>query len=216
MAAQYVGILRAPTRLAFPRSITLQKIPRGSGRFDVVFWTEFRDEGFKSLRIVRELLARVSGPASSLHDAIGEFTILANQYAPVLATAANIVSGDMRLWLCFEQPSDGETFAGKQFSQSYDAGPQGLPTGSRWLDEGVGLACLRCFMKRGPDEARLQRAIKQYQQALLHWGPGSETLAVAHLWIAIEALTKVIERRHRGSLTSDQLAEKWLSSTSNG
>jgi hypothetical protein len=59
------------------------------------------------------------------------------------------------------------------------------------------------------DTARLRRAIGQYSHALLNWTDGNEAMAIAHLWIAVEALTKVALRREcsRAETDADGLAQ---------
>lgn len=51
----------------------------------------------------------------------------------------------------------------------------------------------------------------QYALALGHWRPGHEILALAHLFIGMEALTPVALRRElsRSRLTEDELARSW-------
>jgi hypothetical protein len=45
-------------------------------------------------------------------------------------------------------------------------------------------------ISRHPDSDRLRRAANQYRLALDHWRLGRETMSLAHLWMALEALTK--------------------------
>jgi hypothetical protein len=52
---------------------------------------------------------------------------------------------------------------------------------------------------------RLMRSMAQYQLALDNWTMASSILAVAHLWMAVEALTKV---RARAELKSRGLANE--------
>ncbi|MCG2634834.1 MAG: hypothetical protein J4A00_07975 [Gammaproteobacteria bacterium] len=61
------------------------------------------------------------------------------------------------------------------------------------------------------EQDRLRRAIGQYYQALRNWEPGREVLAVAHLWMGIEALTTVVLRRVSQEQATDRrgLASAW-------
>lgn len=47
-----------------------------------------------------------------------------------------------------------------------------------------------------PHQARLLRAINQYSIALSNWKPGREIIAVAHLYMGIDTLTKVALRNY--------------------
>jgi hypothetical protein len=66
-----------------------------------------------------------------------------------------------------------------------------LPPSSRPAD-GPAFGALAQAMLTSPERARLIRAVGQYQYALGHFAPGRETFALSHLWMAVEALTRVI------------------------
>jgi hypothetical protein len=71
-------------------------------------------------------------------------------------------------------------------------------------------AALLGAIARHPRGERLRRAASQYGVALDSWRLGRETLSLAHLWMALEALTKVkveAERAARGLASREELAE---------
>ena len=62
-----------------------------------------------------------------------------------------------------------------------------------------------------PDGERLRRGANQYQLALSSWRLGRELLSLAHLWIALEAITKVKMRSEmlaRGCADTAELASQ--------
>lgn len=75
----------------------------------------------------------------------------------------------------------------------------GHPRMARWIEAqhlfSFGMAALR-----SPHGVRLLRALAQYQVALRYWNAGSRVLALAHLYITCEVLTKAVQRFHQGRL----------------
>jgi len=61
------------------------------------------------------------------------------------------------------------------------------------------------------DRERLLRTVRQYRLALSYWPQGLETLALAHLYMGVEALSKALLRDEleRTGETQDVLAERW-------
>ena len=58
---------------------------------------------------------------------------------------------------------------------------------------------------------RLLAGINHYANALSWWRPGLETLALAHLWMAVENLTGVVLRAHlaREKMSEEELMSAW-------
>ena len=58
---------------------------------------------------------------------------------------------------------------------------------------------------------RVQQAVAQYVEALRAWRPGGELMALAHAWMAAEALTKLLlerEMKRVGVATVDEFAAR--------
>jgi hypothetical protein len=80
----------------------------------------------------------------------------------------------------------------------------------RRLSSDLVIRVLETLLKHEEVE-RLRRSLGQYYQALQNWEPGYEVLALAHLWMGMEAITPVALRRHMrtvGASRSD-LANSW-------
>ncbi len=75
----------------------------------------------------------------------------------------------------------------------------GHPRLGRWV-EAPDLFNFGAAAFRSTHSARLLRALAQYQVALRYWNTGSQVLALAHLYIACEVLTKAIQQFHQDRL----------------
>ncbi len=72
-------------------------------------------------------------------------------------------------------------------------------------------AATRALVTLDNDSPRVSRALRHYELALRNWHVGGEWLALAHLWIAAENLTKAVVRdisRSRG-VTEEDLAHEY-------
>jgi hypothetical protein len=85
-----------------------------------------------------------------------------------------------------------------------------LPRPGRNVDVAATVALLQAVKDHAATN-RLRRAIAQYAMALGHWKDGHETMALAHLYIGMEALTPAALRRerHRTGLDDDGLASRY-------
>lgn len=138
--------------------------------------------------VPRFLSVEVDGPAESLEDALTAFIYTAGPVTNVLSTATNAAVGDLWMDLCYDS-TPGET-EHDFFQQILPADQTTLPSNSRRPDPDAFLALLEA-MSNSPKRDRLFRASNQYQMALQHYSPGHEILSLAHLWMSVEALTKV-------------------------
>jgi hypothetical protein len=101
--------------------------------------------------------------------------------------------------------------ARRQFFQSFNREEKGtVPRPGRWVEAEATINFIAAVLQH-PRSDRLFRAMGQYALALRHWRFGHETLAVAHLFIASENLTKIAldaELEAKG-LDRSGLAEAW-------
>src|SRR3712207_4129436 len=69
----------------------------------------------------------------------------------------------------------------------------GIPRRTRRINTDVTLAFIKA-VGLSPEGDRVFRAIGQYHMALMHWRLGEESLAMAHLYMGMEALVKAAIR----------------------
>lgn len=155
--------------------------------------------------VPRELVAEVRGDAESLDEARVKFNDIANSIFGLLALAANTWIEEASLWLAFESDP---ALTRRAFVQSINPRQSGLPRASKFLRVPATLDLFRAVAS-SPHHDRLRRAIEQYRLALRYWTPGFETLAVAHLFMAAEALKVASLRRALKAETEAQLAARW-------
>jgi hypothetical protein len=184
-------VLRAPSSVRFPPE---QRVEVGSmspfGPVKVQLQTIWEDIS-KEAPIPRDLWAEVRGEAPSLDAALQTFPRAARMFGPMMAVAGNAEVGMVDVHLAYDAtPGTRE----RDYVQVYQSLEQGLPTQGRHLDPRLFIAFLEGFDKV-PDVERMLRVIGQYDLALSHWYFGGENLAVGHLFMAAEALSRVIIKR---------------------
>ena len=130
---------------------------------------------------------------------------MAASLLPVLALVSNAAIHDPIVHLAYEDTSGVNQ---REFFQAFVPDEKGFPFAGRRVDSSAVIALLHAIDKH-PGRERIERTMTQYQLALLHWTHGQETLALAHLFMGMEVLTKVFLRREcdKRSMTEEGLAE---------
>jgi len=153
-------------------------------------FTRWVDEGGKELP--RELIVEVRGRAGSLDEATAKFAAIARPLATLVGFVANVLVGPLEVHLAYDSTSTSEE---REFLETFLPDERGAvsegPIIRRHLLEAAGLA----FITLATDAPRITRALRHYEMALRHWHVGGEWLALNHLWIAAENLTKAVIRK---------------------
>ncbi len=108
---------------------------------------------------------------------------------PSIAFSTNASAGELEVELAYD---DTPGLARREFFQRFLPGGGDLTPG-RNVPVAATDSLIRTVLAHS-DSGRLTRGIAQYHQALTHWLPGRETLAVEHLWLGVEAITKAAVR----------------------
>lgn len=172
----------------------------------LVFQTRFLDRKL-SAPVPEDLWVHATGTAEKLESAIRLFSAGAQDVSIVIGLSANAWMGTLKPEVAFESTKEK---AAREFWQAF------VPKWPITAVPGrlVHVAATRELLRAIEDNCwrdRLRRAASQYHSALERWVMGSEVMAVAHLFMAVESLKNVaVERatRQRG-LTRDELAESW-------
>jgi hypothetical protein len=96
----------------------------------------------------------------------------------------------------------------RDYFQSYIPPESSITKPGRRISIESVVALLKSLQSHSEHE-RLLRACNQYGLALSNWKLGNENLSLAHLWMAVEALTTAVlrsEQAKRGLATPDELA----------
>jgi hypothetical protein len=126
----------------------------------------------------------------------------------MVSFAANAPVGHMTIHLAYDATPDVERH---EFFENFLPDEHGRPRSGRAVAPAAVSAVLAC-LDASTDRDRFLRAIEQYRQATKYWRQGWETFAVIHLWMAVEAITKVALRRAikiEAVGNEDELVRKW-------
>jgi hypothetical protein len=192
--SHHVVVLGANSAVWFPDEpvpMAIHDFRTDSGPVRLIFRTRHSDEGFE-VPVPRELWVEVSGnTASDLNDAIEHYAAAAHALLGFVALSANAAVQDPEVKLAYDN-SAGRTR--REYFAQFVPEERGPPLPGRFIDTTATVRILECFDNH-PEFDRLIRAVEQYRIALLHWRPGREILALAHLFMGMDALTKVALRR---------------------
>jgi hypothetical protein len=164
------------------------------------------DEGGKELP--RELIIEVRGHTGSLEEATAKFAAVARPVATMAGFVANVRVGLLELHLAFDCTPSSED---REFLETFIPDERGVVSEGRIIRVHLMDATCRAFVTLATDGPRVGRALRQYELALREWYIGGEWLALNHLWIAAENLTKAVIRKIvtvRGTTEAD-LAEEY-------
>lgn len=152
------------------------------------------------------LMAMSETSAHNVDAAMEDSFSVLNGLASILALASNASIGDLSLDVCYETTAHRTE---REFFQYFVEMPP-LDTANR-VAPSEGFARLVPTIMGHAEQARIFRAVQQYMIALRYATPGDELGAIAHLWMAAEALTKVFLRReieeHEGD--EERLLAAW-------
>jgi hypothetical protein len=207
---EYVVVLETASDARVPDGgIRIATYPTPVGGAAFRFLTQYEDRGFEE-KVPRLLQIEARGvTAAGINETINAYANAASSFLPLIALAANAWVGEPDIKLAFDAtPGRSE----REFFQSFttELEPDAVRFG-REIDREATVALIVAIGTHVTEGERLRRAAEQYRMALSNWLRGQEALAIGHLWMAVEALTKVALRRECGAsgLTKAALAESW-------
>jgi len=163
--------------------------------------------GEEPLSLPRELIVEARGPAASLDDAVTRFSAFARPVATMAAFVANVRVGPLDVHLAYDcSPDQSE----RLFMEAFVPDEQGGLTSGRRIRPHLMAPACTASIGLTVDSARVDRALRQYELALREWYLGGQWLALSHLWIASENLTKAVVRK---LCTEQELTEEGLAHT---
>jgi len=153
-------------------------------------FTLWVDEAGKQLP--RELIIEVRGHADSLDEAAAKFAAVGRPIATMAGFVANVRVGPLELHLAYEGTPSSED---REFLETFIPDERGALLEGRIIRRDLMEATYLAFVTLAADSPRVSRALRQYELALREWYVGGEWLALNHLWIAAENLTKAVIRK---------------------
>jgi hypothetical protein len=191
-------VVRASSPIVFEQGKRLRVLdyPSTIGPVDIVCTTRYLDRE-PGVTLPGDLCIDVCGRAGTLGEALMPLANAALFVLPILSLSANAAVAEADIELGYDN-TPGVTE--RDYFQSYIPAERGVLRSGRRLDVPSTIKLIEALGKHH-DLERLSRAANQYRIALGSWRLGHETLSLAHLWMAVEALTKVkvrIELAARG------------------
>jgi len=202
----YLIVLKTSSAARFRpnEAFAIGDVPSPEGPVRVVLQTRYEDIGLEA-PAPRELWVEVAGRASSLDAAISAFSQAARGFTSILSFVANAPVDLLDFHLGYDATPGIEK---REFTQTFLRDERGLVNQGRLVEKDL----LKAFVNAvptNPEFSRLGRALGHYHLALRNWFFGGETLALAHLFIAVEVLTKAVIRQHckKDSVDEQHLAK---------
>jgi hypothetical protein len=185
---RFTVVLRGAAALVFWENerLRIEKFPTAVGPVDLTYATRWLNRG-ENVRIPGHLWIEIVGSGESLEKVLVPYANAGIAALPLLSVASNVSIEDPEVELGFES-TPGITQ--RDYFQCYLPEESGVIHVGRHVNLGAVVALLEALPKHSEAE-RFLRAANQYRLALDSWKLGRESLSLAHLWMALEALTKV-------------------------
>lgn len=200
---EYVVVMRAPSGVRFRREESVLVMSRIEewGPITLRFATRYHDRGVGAT-LPGDLWVEIRGPAPSLREAARVFATTALYMTPVLAFVANAAVGALDAELIFDStPGLRE----REYFQNYIAPESDVPDRrGRLINPRAAMTFIEAIGVMVATE-HVHRAVTQYAIALDHWRFGHETLALAFLYMGVEALAQaVVEVRRKAGVSHEE------------
>lgn len=202
----YVAYMFAPSAARFPRGVDIgiQGPPGSHPSQSLGVRSSYHEPPHEVL--ARGLLIEARGRTDSLESAVNGLLDFGGQLLPALCLTANAFIEDVQLIAAYDV---SRGLHERDWVQRYPDPEPAVPPNSREVPA-QDFEALTSALMLHPDRDRIGLAIAFYREAIRHWKPGSELLAVEHLQIAAETITPAAVTRvlHETSLDRDQLADE--------
>jgi len=188
--SQYVAIFRASSAAMFSLGTQIRvSMPIPLGTVILTFRTRHVDKGLAH-PLPGDLWIDARGPAESVENAVSVFHGAAGSLAPTVSFSTNAAIGDLEPELVYNNTPG---LKARDFLQIMVPDEPPIIHVGRNVNLEATLGLIKAIEAHS-DKDRISRAMSQYSLALRHWRWGHETLAVAHLYIGMETLTKAVVR----------------------
>jgi hypothetical protein len=204
---QFTMAARAEAGARFSPGQSAQLTINKNGRpYHLRICTRYLDQG-AGTPLPEDLWLEIVGESTSVPDAGTEFFNVADDLITILALLTNASVGAIKPEIIFESAPGLKR---REFFQTFLPNRVVNTPTKRLIDAGRTLSVL-AEIENHPDLERLMRAMAQYRLALHHCAPETELLALAHLFMAAEALKKAALRTHlrRAGLVDTELGQQW-------
>jgi len=187
MGKEFVVVMRGPSAMLFDhnKQLRVQDFQSDVGPVNITYTTRYLNRGPEVI-MPGDLWIDIRGSANSLGEALEPFANAGLGMLPLLTLSSNSAIEDADIELGFDNTSG---LTERDYFQNYIPPESNVVHVGRRINIEATIALLRALGPH-PDSERLRRGANQYRLALLSWRLGRETLSLAHLWMAVEAITK--------------------------
>ncbi len=182
----------------------------GDPSFEVSVFTDYEDTGL-SMPVPRTTYVVTDLIAGTLNDAVETALGVAAGFTTVMAFVANSYVDSPEVHVAYDTTEDD---APHEFAQSYQAGHPPIQRSAALLDTTLFNAVQECLLKPGllgtPAGNQLGVAMVHYNEALRSVRPGGDVLVAEHLFMAAEALVRIVREREMQAaacVTDEQLLQ---------
>jgi hypothetical protein len=184
---ELVVVMRGSSAALFKQNeqLYVPGFPSSIGPVNILFTTRYLSRK-PDVTIPGQLWIEIRGNARTLDEALVPFANASLNILPVLALSANAAVGEPEIELGFD---DTAGITERDYFQSYVPPERDVAHVARGIDVPATEALLGAIGMH-PDSERLLRGANKYRIALQSWRLGREALSLAHLWMAVEAITK--------------------------
>lgn len=184
---EFTLVMRGPSAVVFlPGENLFARLARPDTTRLVIGFTSRWIKKSEDVTLPGHLWIEIKGTGESLEDILSPWANAGLALLPVLSLSANAAVQNAQLEIAFDSSNH---VAEREYFQSYVPPESNLVHFVRRIDVDATVALIDAI-NRHDDADRLRRAADQYRLALDEWRLGQETLTLAHLWMALEALTK--------------------------
>ena len=204
---EFLVVMRGPSAVMFKpdEQLSVRNLPSEFGPLDIVYTTRYLNRA-PDVTVPGQLWIEIRGKVHTLAEALEPFANSALTILPILSLSANASIGEPDIELGFDNTAN---ITERDYFQSYIPPERDIPHPGRGIDVPDTLTLLEAIGAH-PHSERLLRGANQYRLALQSWRLGKETLSLAHLWMAAEAITKAkvrVECETRGITEPDLATE---------
>lgn len=206
---QIVVVMRGPSAVLFrqEKTLTIRDFQSTIGPVNIIYSTRWLKRP-NEIVVPGHIWIEITGDAVALEEALVPFANAGLSMLPILSLCTNAAIGEPQIEIGFDNT---EGASDRDYFQCYVAPESNEIYIGRHINIESTVSFIELISKH-PDSERLRRAINQYRLSLDHWRLGRETMSMAHLWMALEALTKAKIRQEmnkKGIATQDELAKNF-------
>lgn len=185
---EFTVVMRGPSAVIFRerQNLLIQSFPTEFGPVNVTYASRWLKVNENEL-MPGHIWIEIRGQGSTLEEAIAPFANAGLMAIPIMALCSNAAIGDPEVEIAFDSTPD---LTERDYFQSFVPFETGLLHAGRVINIEATIAFFDVLKKHSESE-RLLRAISQYHLTLNSWKLGHSIIALAHLWMAMEALTEV-------------------------